>query len=457
MTSSRQVPRLRFVRVVGLLSVALLAACGALPATSFAATPPSAAAGDVFFSPRASVIQAKSPAGMRAFLSTDHPEYSEQSYVWAGNLVDVSGRINTFAFEMQRNNEPMDSTPQVPVVTAAALFNRSSDPGFVVGGLTGIADLGLPVSLTTRPWSVRVQTSIWGQAPHFIDARVVKGVLGKKGAEYAFTALVPNGATGAPADQFLTLYVRVVDTTGLMQWGYGPSGFFPQWIYPAQRAAIANDFGNSVGKYLAGTHDPMTNQGDYYYTLPLLKVMHFSVRLGDQVVSRGSGGWIWFDNVEQQFDAAAQKIISNGVNWLEFSVQFPTTKQAMKIGYVEQASVGRLNYAMLHDADSPKARNGSFTDSVNWDMDKVHITPIRSSLWKSPVSGNSYYTSYRVTLDGARPRQEAHLLITAKFTDQEVNAGDRHAYEGLFSVTGTLCGKKVTGQAWTEVQPTSNL
>ena len=191
--------------------------------------------------------------------------------------------------------------------------------------------------------------------------------------------------------------------------------------------------------------------------MPLLEVQRFSVSLGGQVVSKGSGGWIWFDNVEQQFDAAAEQIISNGVKWLEFSVQFPTTKQAMKIGYVEQASVGQLNYAMLHDAHSPKARNGAFTDSVNWDMDKVHITPVQSSLWKSPVSGQSYYTRYRVTLDGARPGQRAHLFIAAKFTNQEVNAGGRHVYEGLFSVTGTLCGEKVTGQAWTEVEPTASL
>ena len=30
-------------------------------------------------------------------------------------------------------------------------------------------------------------------------------------------------------------------------------------------------------------------------------------------------------------------------------------------------------------------------------------------------------------------------------------------YEGLFSVSGTLCGKKVTGQAWTEVEPAADL
>jgi hypothetical protein len=394
---------------------------------------------------------------MRRFLSTDHPEYNLQSYVWAGSLVDTTGRVNTFAFEMQRNDESIDGSPLLPFVTAAALFNRSSHPGFVVGGLTGIAELTLPMSLTSRPWSVRAQSYTVGQPPQFIDARVVDGILGKKGAVYEFTTFVPNGATGAPPNQVLELYVRAKDTTGIMQWGYGPSGFFPQWIYPAQRASIRHDFGNSVRKYLAATHDPMTNQGDYYYTLPLLKVQQFSVRLAGKVVTRGSGGWIWFDTVEQQFDAAAKEIISNGVDWLEFSVQFPRTGQAMKIGYVEQASVGRLSYAMLHTAHSPKARNGAFMNSMNWDMDKIHVTPVKSSLWKSPASGQSYYTRYRVTLDGARPRQQAHLLITAKFKNQEVIAAGRTVYEGLFSVAGTLCGKKVTGQAWTEVQPASNL
>ncbi|MEI6452468.1 MAG: hypothetical protein WCP98_21295, partial [Actinomycetes bacterium] len=233
MTSSRPVPRRGFLRVVGMLSMALFAACVASPATSFAAPPPPAAAGDVFFSPQASVIQAQSPAGMRTFLSMDHPEYTMQSYVWAGSLVDAGGQVNTFAFCVQRNNESIHGSPLVPVMTSAALFNRSSDPGFVVGGLAGVADLTLPLSLTLRPWSVRAQSFTPGQAPDFIDVRVVEGVLGKKGAVYEFTSLVPNGATGAPANEFLTVYVRAEDATGIMQWGYGPSGFFPQWIYPA--------------------------------------------------------------------------------------------------------------------------------------------------------------------------------------------------------------------------------
>ena len=61
-------------------------------------------------------------------------------------------------------------------------------------------------------------------------------------------------------------------------------------------------------------------------------------------------------------------------------------------------------------------------DSVSWDIDKIHITPVPSSLWKSPATGKSYHTKFNVTLDGARPQQRAKLFIAARFQDQEVNA-----------------------------------
>jgi len=446
------------VSVLGVLLLALLIACAALPAAALAATPPpSAAAGDVFYSSQATAPQAQSPEAMRTFLSTAQPQFTLQSYVWAGSLVEHDGQLSTFACEVQRNPQALDGTAQLPVVTSAALFNRSSAPGYAVGALLGIPELTLPFSLTTLPWSARAQSFSLGQQPQFIDVRVVDGAIGTKGAVYEFTTSITNGATGAPAGQLLTLYVRARDTTGLMQWGYGPSGFFPQWIYDDQRAAITGEYGNSVGRYLAATGDPMTDQGDYYYTLPLLEVQRFSVSLGDQVVSEGSRGWLWFDTVTQTYDAAALEIVDHDITWMEFSVQFPRTGQAMKIGYVEQPKVGRLDYAMLHDRDAPKAQNGSFMDSVDWDIDEVHITPVPSSLWKSPESGQSYYLKYTVTLDGARPKERAKLFIAAKFQDQEVDAGQRTVYEGLFSVSGTLCGKKVTGQAWTEVQPAADL
>ena len=440
--------------LAGALSAVLIALSSA--GVAHAATPPSEAAGDVFYSPTTTVPQSKSAAGMRTYLSTNQPQYTLQSYVWSGSLVDDNGKLSTFAMEMQRNDGSIDGSPNLPFVSSAALYNRTWDPGYVVGGFVGVADLTLPLSLTSRPWSVRAQSFTPGQLPQFTDVRVVKGILGKKGAVYEFTTYVPNGAEGAPANQMLELYIRAEDTTGVMMWGYGPSGFFPQWIYPAQRALITGTYGNSVGKYLSKTDDPMTNQGDYYYTMPLLQVQRFTASIGGTVVSKGTSGTLWFDNVDQQIDTAAKQIMGNGVNWLEFSVQIPKSGQAMKIGHVVQSSVGELSYAMLHRPDSPKAKNGAFTNSLNWNMDKVHITPVASSAWTSPVSHQQYFTKYHVVLDGSK-KKSADFTLKAKFANQELNVQGRSVYEGLFSLSGTLAGKHVNGQAWAEVQPAGKL
>ena len=95
MTTSRgSAPRRRrLLRAAGVISAALVVVCAAMPAATFAGTPPSAAAGDVFYSARASVPQSTSAAAMRTFLVTQHPQYGLQSYVWAGSLVSSSGRI----------------------------------------------------------------------------------------------------------------------------------------------------------------------------------------------------------------------------------------------------------------------------------------------------------------------------------------------------------------------------
>ena len=116
-----------------------------------------------------------------------------------------------------------------------------------------------------RPWAVRLQEDFpLVPAPLFTDVRIVKGAFGLRGAVYELTGYLVSSSPGNP---LLTVYVRAEDTAGLMQWGYEPSGFFPQWIFPAQRSVIQDRFGvRTSGRYLAATHDPMTDQGDYYYS-----------------------------------------------------------------------------------------------------------------------------------------------------------------------------------------------
>jgi hypothetical protein len=425
------------------------------PATAVPAPTPAV---NAYYSPTASAPQSRSVAAFRRFLSTERTEFDLQSYPFFGSLVDRKGRTRTFSLMMQQTNDILD----LPISYAVEGVMVNKGTGFTLGGVEGVPELTLPLSLTAHPWSIRAQSFAIGQQPQFVDARVVKGHIGQKGAVYELTASVRStklGSSAAPRQ--LTLYVRAKDTLGMAQWGYGPSGFFPQWIYSTQRKAIEGRFKGDVGAYLAATHDRMSGQGDYYYSSPLLKVQQWSMRSNGTRMGRGSGGTLWLDNVEQSFDAAADKVVKNGVTWTEFSTQLPAVRSALKIGWVKQASVGRLPYAMLVDSGSPQARNGNLRTSA-WAMQSIRIRPVGGARnrWTSPTTGLTYDTKYRVVLKAAGNAKghRARLTMRAVFDDQEVAfKGGRAVYEGLYTVTGRLDGRRIRGQAWGEVQPAGSL
>lgn len=423
-----------------------------------AAAVPAPEAVNAYYSPTASAPQSRSVAAFRNFLSTERTEFDLQSYPFFGSLVDRKGRTRTFSLMMQQTND-IANLP-LSFAVEGVMVNKGS--GFTLGGVEGVPELTLPLSLTAHPWSIRAQSFAIGQQPQFVDARVVKGDIGQKGVVYELTASVQSTKLGssAPARQ-LTLYVRAKDTLGMAQWGYGPSGFFPQWIYQQQRNRIEGRFKGSVGAYLAATRDRMSGQGDYYYSSPLLKVQEWSMRSNGARMGQGRGGTLWLDNVEQSFDAAADKVVKNGVTWTEFSTQLPGIRSALKIGWVKQKSVGKLPYAMLVDSGSSKARNGNLRTS-KWAMQSIRITPLSGARnrWTSPATGLTYVTKYRVVLKpaGNPKRHSARFTMTAVFDAQEVAfKGGRAVYEGLYRVDGWLDGRRVRGQAWGEVQPAGSL
>lgn len=411
-----------------------------------------------YYSAKASAPQSRSVPALRRFLSSEQTRFDLQSYPFFGSLVDDAGRTNTFSLMMQQNNN-VDGLP-LSYAVEGVMFNRGK--GFTVGGVQGIPEYTLPLTVTAHPWSIRAQAYSLGGQPQFVDARVVSGQVGQKGAVYELTSSVTArrlDGTGTP--YLLQVYVRAKDTLGMAQWGYGPSGFFPQWIYPAQRRAIERRFHGDVGAYLAKTHDAMSGQGDYYYSAPLLRVQDYSLYANGTRFSHGTGGQIWLDNVTQSFDAAADKIVENGVTWTEFSTQLPKIRTALKIGWVKQRSVGTLPYAMSASADRRHARNGNLTTG-KWATTSVKIRPVggRRHIWRSSATGLRYHTKYRITLraEGNRGGHAVRLTMTAVYDDQEVAFhGGRAVYEGLYRVTGRLDGQRVSGQAWGEVQPAGSL
>jgi hypothetical protein len=444
----------RFLRI--LLNAAAVYAIILTPSLWVHASAESASAfSDAYYSPNIDTLQAASPQGLRTYLSTNQSQYTEQSYVWGGQLIGVDGSSSYIAFEMQRNDQKSQFLKDVlvPNVTAAVLYNDGS--GFQDGAVGGIAESQIPVAFNAYPWAATATQMVPLSQPEFVDLRAVEGLVGAKGTIYELTTRVISNR-----GQLLGAYVRVQDTTGIMQWGYGPSGFSPMWIFERQRKAITSNYGGSVNEFLQSTGDPMWSQGQYYFTMPMLKVKEFVITRDGAIVNRGQGGWLWFDNVARSYDSEAQRVVygdgdvSKSIGWVEFSVAIPSTGEAFKIGRTQSGliDVGDFPYATMVSRRSGKAPNGAFTGAMFWGIEAIHLKPKESSKWVSPITGNAYYLAWTVTLDKSSNSRAVNLEITQTIPNEEIVAGGRSVMEGFFSVSGTIGSRRVKGWSLVEVQ-----
>ena len=393
---------------------------------------------------------------MTTFISTPQPGFDLQSYVFYGHLAEPDGTIIPFSTLTQNQAVSTGAGPATDLRVSAVTVNTGS--GITIGGVDGAPDSAVAVSPTSNPFSLRSQTFTADQEPQYVDARVVEGQLGRPGAVIELTAQVDAermaDPTAAPVP--MQVSVRLRDVAGVGQWGYGPSGFFPQWIEPDQREAITSTHGGSVADYLMASNDPMTDQGSYYYSSPVVEVEAFTITVGGEVVASGQDGELLVDYVTQSFDAAASAVVDNGVQWTEFSTLLDGGR-SLKVGEVVQSSVGTLPYAMMLSTDGERLANGSLAASQRWTIGDITITPDQSSSWTSPRSGKSYFTRYTAELAGSDSGSTASFTYTAVIDDQEVDVAGRTVYEGLYAVTGTLDGQPIDGYAWAEVQPSGAL
>ncbi|GAA2247572.1 hypothetical protein GCM10009851_36270 [Herbiconiux moechotypicola] len=416
----------------------------------------------------AALPQGEDCTGFRAFLSTGLPQYDSQSYEFFGRLVDDAGDVNSVALMSQGNTLiPGLELPLLTMEEAGLIFNRlEQGDGPIIGGIDGLADLGVPVSIDYQPWSIDVQHEVTGQPTQNITMRVVSGSIGAVGAVYELEVSVPTTASGASDAVPTTLFVRAKDTTGMIQWGYGPNGFFPLWMFDGspletpdgsiattdQRGPITDAFGGDIGAYLAATGDPMTGQGSQYYSMPLVQVEEWSMQRGTETLAHGSDGLLFFDNLTETYNDSAVYLLKNGYSWTEFSVMLPDTLQGMLIAVTEQPEVGRLYYAMRGGAGSTQSANGTLAPTDNWPQGAITVTPDKSKSWTSPTSCYVYDLQYHVQLEASATRPAADLVFTATAQNQELDVLHRSAYEGLFDYSGTIDGEAVSGYAWGEIQ-----
>lgn len=410
---------------------------------------------NLYYASNANLPQTKSPSALEKFLSFDQPGITLQAYCFFGYLEDDNNKQMAYFSLLQRLDQQIDLSGgaeiRLPFIMSGTGISTPEMGGFRTGGTLGAALVGNTISLT-QPWNLSVSSD---NAPSAVTpknemrALLVSGTFGQKGAQYQ---LISHGADNL--GKLMTTEILVEDTMGFVSEGFGVNSFLPNWLLPAQQEAIRKDYGGSVEKYLAATQNPMTGQGSYYYSAPFLTVLKFKVSYDDNgtVVSQGSGGLLWMDVVYQTFDNAATEIVKDST-WAFFIMQFPEQKKAIMTTLVG-TEVSDYRVSSLFSMDAPKNANGVLEPEYRWNLQDIVMQPVAGSEWKSPASGETYYTKYKIELSGDHT---ADLTVTMAWDDQEVNAGSRFVYEGLGKVTGTLDGEVIQGSAWLEMQPIGKL
>jgi hypothetical protein len=360
----------------------------------------------------------------KSFFSSQNLEYDLDAWCYFGRL---EGKKDTYALSLLlQKSVPTNEISLYYVV------------GGIVGRKTQKYDLAGCIQLglihKDNPWSIS-GLCIDGTSISIATSGLVEG----RGTEYHITIIQPEGL-------FVDIYAK--DEYGIVPEGFGPNSFVPNWISTQQRKSVIENYNGSVGDYLRNTGDPMTCQGSYYFSQPLLKVTRFTIYKNNELIdendcsgkspSKNHGSVIWVDKVSQSFDANAIQNIKNS-SWLFFAMSFLKDKMGIMITTVQTDSGDYIQANLFRDGEV-----------INWDLNKVTISPKKESLWTSPISGKEYYLEYKIVLKS--PDYIIH--IKSAWPEQEIVYGNIVKYEGIGDVRCLRNdGIEMIGSTWLELQP----
>jgi len=404
-----------------------------------------------FFTTQYLLPQTLNEESLSAFLSMEHPEYHLDGWFFLGHLIEGDGaeplesEISTFAISVQRKDiAQVPGTPfRLAVFPSLVIFQGSRHDGYLFGG--GL-DLAPQVTVTSSPWSVAAVTlGDYGM----LSMALAEGRMGMKDAVYHLAAdVVDQEARRLQAD------VWVRDVFGVINNGYGPASFYPHWITDEQRGKILSDHGGSLEAYIFAENDPMVCQGDYYYSTPQLEVLYFRVtRDYEEVLTEGSRGRLWMDYTVASYDERAAEMVEY-IKWQWFAIQFTGSADSLMVLNTESLKAGALPVARYY-RDGEKSLNGAVNAAYSWDIDKIFIAPAEDSVWKSPVTGITYYTKYNIDLLSDDPAMDARLTVRMLRDNSEIYfPGENPMYEGIGLVSGTFGSETISGYAFAEFEQT---
>ncbi len=392
--------------------------------------------------------QTKSAQQLAEYLASEHFEYDLDGWFFFGSLVDDAAPEDpgVFLISMQRI-EVSKGGSRVPLVPAMVAFNSPSLGQYVFGGAY-TQDISPLVNVESDPWSVEVNSP--DQSEPLMTMSLVSGSMGTAGAVYRLTADTPDQLGGR-----LQAEVLVRDRLGAVNQGYGSASFFPQFLTEQQKEQVEGSYENSVQAYLEATGDPMSGQGSYYYSQPLMDVEQFTITRNGAALSSGTSGTMWMDQIVQTYGEQATEVLIDGdASWEFFSIMLPEENAAIMVIQITSAT-GTLPVATLFRDDSDRTQNGARKAVHSWAIDEIDIQAVPGAEWVSPQTGQQYAQQHRIQL--GPETMPADLTIRMVYENQEFVYGDTIKYECLAWVEGTLGDQPVKGTAIVEVQPVGHL
>ncbi|TGL60475.1 hypothetical protein [Leptospira sarikeiensis] len=397
-----------------------------------------------FYSSNLILPQAQSPELLSGWLSKHHPRYNMSSWCFFGNITDENGKTAAINSIIQYQSLP----DNLPYIAEWSYCDDQTD-GYVLAPFLleeGNVEYASPFAITAdyNP----INTGI-------LSLSLIYGEMGKRWSKYRMSGRVFSEPDGNLWEYELLLE----DTFGVMQTGYGPSSFLPQWLFPDQTKVINSEFQGDIHKYLQSGKDDMLGQGSYYYSMPLLKVENFNITKNGNPYSSGKRGNIWVDYVVQSFGEESLKIVGSAT-WQFFAIQFPVLENyynyqaAMMISIVEATvqsdpkETSDLKAARFYISDPYHVQyneNGSMISSFDWTFDQITYTVTKDA--------DGYPTKFSIQL--IAPKGKVELSGEAIRKNQMIKVVEK--YEGVFKVTANISFENgieqpgAEGFAWAEI------
>jgi hypothetical protein len=383
-----------------------------------------------YYSEDYSLLQSQSALSLSDFMTDGHENYHQYGWNICASLEDNSNNIMSFFIAIEYAES--DTTPPY---RGGIGFCKAEGEGYKWSGITSTT-----IEMTTSPWSAKLTNPLlpgW-----FVKIELTSGLMGSADAEYLLTGDVYDASM-----KHLTVDVRLRDSFGAINQGYGTTSFYPHYITAAQRAKIMGLPEKTIGAYLTATGDPMSAQGAYYYALPLMNVKQFSIEY-DTVTYSGSSGKSWMDYFVKSYTAESIAM-QKGSKWNWIAIQLPDFNTAINVLDIKNSVAGGIPYARLYNTESERTRNGARKAAHSWAIDEVTVEPFGEQ-WTTST-GISYYLQYRIRLKSST--YPGDLTVTMIRKSQAVVLPEGSNYQGLGWVQGTLNGQSINGRCWVEVQP----